>query len=442
MEERQSRNSLFVGIPGLCCLLFFGITAVYFHVWLVSSLLFLFFFLCLSSYAWSRGVCRHVDICAEVVNPACHAGEFCEMKLTVKNKSFFPLVWLDVILPTGKKPLVRQDGSSQFSWYFLKGREYAETGIRERFVWLLWQQEISWEETLKTLRRGVLAVDGIGLQAGDGFGLSAKEDWYDLSVPVRILIYPRLVPVEISRFLKITQEAAAQNKGQAEDITILKSSRPYQPGDPVKKINWRLLASSGRMNVNIYETVMPGCAAFILDLSGFCQVIEHENPQGANYEERIVLENALEQMISLTASLMTALTERQVQCALVLPAYGEREAMIRIPAEGEPALSDCMEALALLDYQGEETIFPYEEFWQSSYKMGTVYICTRTDGKNELEELAARLGQSRVSYLIQQKTGQEALEGGCIYAEDICLEESHSTDSHNAVEGETHGQNS
>ncbi|WP_215699685.1 DUF58 domain-containing protein [Clostridium sp. MCC353] len=420
MEEKQSRNSLFVGIPGLCTLLFFAVTALYFQAWLVSSFLFLFFFLCLSSYAWSRGICRHVEIRTETTVPSCYAGEQVQMNLTVKNKSLFPLVWLDVILPTGKKPVVRQAGSGQFGWYYLKGKEYAETGIRERFVWLLWQQEISWSEKLETVKRGVVCIDGIGLQAGDGFGLSAKEDWYDLSVPVRILIYPRLVPVQISRFLKITQEAVSQNKGQTEDITILKSSRPYQPGDPMKKINWRLLASSGQMNVNIYETIMPGCAAFILDLAGFSRVIEHDNHQGGSYEERIVLEKRLEQMISLAASLMTALAKRQVQCALILPAFGEQEAVIRLPAEGESSLLSCMEALAMLDYHGEETIFPYEEFWQSCHKMGTVYICTRTDGKNEFEELAARLGQSRVSFLVQQKTGQAAVEGGCIYAEDIC----------------------
>ena len=159
---------------------------------------------------------------------------------------------------------------------------------------------------------------------------------------------------------------------------------------------------------------MPGCAAFILDLSGFVQVIRHENQQGGTFEERILLENDLEQMISLTASLMTELAKRQVASALVLPAYGEHEAVVCVPGEGRPSLSECMEALSLIDYRAEETIFPYEMFWQSSHKMGTVYICTRTDDKDEFEDLAARLGRSRVSCLVQKKTGHEALECGYI----------------------------
>ena len=31
MEEKQSRNSRFVSIPGICCLLFFAVVAIYFH---------------------------------------------------------------------------------------------------------------------------------------------------------------------------------------------------------------------------------------------------------------------------------------------------------------------------------------------------------------------------------------------------------------------------
>ncbi len=111
------------------------------------------------------------------------------------------------------------------------------------------------------MRRGIWSLPGVGLQAGDGFGLSATEDWKAFEVPVRLVIAPRLEQRDVSPFLKVSQEAIAGNRGQMEDITILKSSRPYQPGDPVKRINWRMLARSGQVLVNQYEQVMPGCTA-------------------------------------------------------------------------------------------------------------------------------------------------------------------------------------
>ena len=60
--------------------------------------------------------------------------------------------------------------------------------------------------------------------------------------------------------------AAARNHGHSEDMTILKNIRPYQPGDPMKRINWRHLAGSGRMEVNVYEAIMPGgiCPGFMV----------------------------------------------------------------------------------------------------------------------------------------------------------------------------------
>lgn len=420
MEENQSRNSVFVSLPGLSGLLVLAVTASYFHAVLISAFLFLLFLLCLCSYAWSRGVCKRVLV--EVTAPAgtCHAGENCVVEMKVRNNSFFPLVWLDVILPTGSKPLIRPSGEEDFSWFWFKGREEAQTGVRERFVWLLWQQEISWKEELKAEKRGAVQIDGAGLQAGDGFGLSAKEEWYGLENPVRLLIYPKLVPVKAGRFLKITQEAVARNHGQTEDITILKSSRPYQPGDPMKKINWRQLARSGRMTVNVYETVMPGCAAFILDLGSFRTVVEKQSTQGGTVKETFVTEKALEQMISLIASCMKELAERQIWCALILPGYGARDAKLVVPSEGDSVLQECMEELALIDYQAEEALFPYEEFWQAGHKLGNVYICARSEESSGFQDLAFHLGRSRASYLVSQKGNGGAGEFDCLYAEEIC----------------------
>lgn len=422
MEEKQSRNSRFVSIPGICCLLFFAVVAIYFHADMAAVFLLFLFLLCFGSWLWSRGVLKTVEFGAEAAQGFCYAGELLRLNLRVRNRSFFPLIWLDVILPTGRKPYVCPAGEQEVSWYFVHGETYAQTGIRERFVWLLWQQEICWEESLKTLRRGIVEIAGAGLQAGDGFGLSARETWYPFRVPVRLVIYPRLVPVAVQPFLKITQEAVARSRGQTEDITILKSSRPYQPGDPMKRINWRLLAGSGRMEVNVYETVMPGCAAFLLDLPSFRIEVEESGGQSTIRKMKL-REQELEGMISLIASCMNAVAEHGIAAALLIPAYGEREAVVCLPDQEETALTRCMEALAQIDYEAQETSFPYEEFWRISHKLGNVYICTLSDERSGMDELAQRLGRSRGKYLCWKKTAVEMGEFDYLYAEDICLEQ-------------------
>lgn len=429
MKEKQSKDSWFVDPSGLFALLFLAVVAIYFQAWMVGAFLCFMFLLCFGSRMWSRAVLKRVDFTVEAVQESCHAGERLTLKLQVRNRSFLPLVWLDVILPTGKKLLVRQEGQEEFAWFQLAGTAEQVTGIRERFVWLLWQQEITWEETLQTFRRGVVEMKGALLQAGDGFGLSAKEEWKPHAAPFRLMIYPRLVPVAVQPFLKITQEAVAESRGQTEDITILKSSRPYQPGDPMKRINWRLLAGSGRMEVNVYETVMPGCAAFVLDLASFCREVEMDSSSGSSYKIIKLLERDFEAMLSFTASCMATVSEQGILTALILPAYASREAVFCLPEDGkEVALKRSMEALAQLDYQAQPVRFPYEEFWQASHKLGNVYLCSRTEAESSLGELAHHLGRSRAHFLTLKRGKEETGEFDCLCAEDLALEPLYAAD--------------
>ncbi len=422
MKEKQSRDSWFVGTLGLILLLVCAVLSIYFQAWVIGAFLCFMFLLCFGSRTWSRAVLRRVDISVKAIQESCHAGELLRLKMQVRNRSFLPLVWLDVILPMGRKPLVRSEGQEECEWFFLKGETEVQTGVRNRFVWLLWQQEITWEETLRTICRGSVEITGAALQAGDGFGLSARESWKPFPTPLRLLVYPRIVPIAVQSFLKINQEAVAQSRGQTEDITILKSSRPYQPGDSIKRINWRLLAGSQKMEVNVYETVMPGCAAFLLDLASFRYEAEQEDSSGGSWKEKRLKEPELEAMISLIASCMRAVDEHGILTALVLPAYGDREAVFCMPGGDESIWNRSMEALAMIDYKKEDVRFPYEEFWQAGHKLGNIYLCCESEENSTLGELAHHLGRSRVKYLTLKRGVTETGEFDCIYGEEIALE--------------------
>jgi uncharacterized protein (DUF58 family) len=424
METKQSRNSRFVSWPGLLTLLFFSVTAIYFKAGILAAFLAFFFLLCLGSRGWSRGVLAKIECSVQTEQNCCHAGETMTLDLKIRNRSFFPMVWLDLILPAGgKKALIRSEEDTEDSMYQIHQLYEPQAGIRERFVWLLWQQEICWQETVRTLRRGWMEIDGVQLQAGDGFGLSACQSWKMLPAALRLIVYPKVVPVAVQPFLKIMQDETAGKRGQTEDITILKSSRPYQPGDPVKRINWRMLAGSGRMEVKIYETVMPGCAAFLLDLASCIRMVEVKNAATDAVELKPVLQKPLmEQLISLTASCMQAALGAGIPVALVIPSYGSREEAVLLPNPDEDGLSRYLEALAMVDYQGEEAIFPYERFWQISHRLGTCYVCSCTDERLSWEDLAQTLGRSRVRRIVLTRESGEDGEFECMYAENLVEE--------------------
>jgi len=398
------KSSLFASLPGLALLLGTAIAAAYYGATLIAAFLLLIFLLCSCARIWSRNVLKKAEISIDDGQTACHAGDSMPITLRLRSRSFFPLIWLDVILHLGDKPILLREGDDP-AYRFVLPEARPFVGLRERFVWLLWQQEITCEETLQALHRGIVTTDRVSLQAGDGLGMAACLRWLQLKRPVRLVVYPRLMHVDISPFLKHISDAETGKRGQTEDITLLKSSRPYQHGDPMKRINWRYLAMSGRMEINQYETITPGCITFFLDLFSFRYKESYSTTQGQTDTRIVLRETDLERMISLIASCIQKLSEQGLRFALVIPGYGQTEPVICPPASGETALFAAMEALASVCYNGEEILLPVDEIRRKRRKFGTMYLCAWSDVPTQIEPLHA-LGISRLRTIACTKDEQ------------------------------------
>lgn len=386
-------SSLFASWPGLLCLLGLAVAAAYYGATLIAAFLLLVFLLCACARLWSRSVLAKTEVSIDDGQTACHAGEQMNLTLRVRSRSFFPLIWLDVILHLGETPLLIREGDNPGEQFTVpEARPF--TGLRERFVWLLWQQEIACEETLTALHRGVVPLTRASLQAGDGLGMAACLRWAPLERPLRLTIYPKRVNVNISPFLRHISDVETGKNGQAEDVTLLRSSRPYQHGDPMKRINWRYLAMSGRMEVNQYETITPGCITFFVDLFSFRYIETYTSGQGRSDTRIALREEALESMLSLIGSSMEKLFELGQRFALIIPGYADTEPVLCRPASGETALQAAMEALAAIAYRGQTAALPSDEIRHVRRKLGTVYLCSWSDASAQREPLAA-LGVSR-----------------------------------------------
>lgn len=381
-------SSIFASWLGLLMLLGAVIASAYFGATLIAAFLLLVLLLSLSACLWSRSVLSRTTVSIADGQTACHAGETLPLTLSVRSRSFFPLVWLDVTVPLGHTLILAREGEENPQLETLP-YERPLYGLHERFVWLLWQQEITCEETLRTVRRGIVPIEKVSLQAGDGLGLAADLRWQMLERPVRLVVYPRLVPVDIRPFTQLIADAEAGARGQTEDITLLKSSRPYQHGDPMKRINWRYLAMTGRMEVNQYETITPGCITFVLDLFSFRFIETYTTPQDTRETRVAVHGRALEQMLSVLASSLRALSEQGLRFALVIPGYAEKEAVVCRPATGEAALYPALEALADVCYAGEAAHLPAEDIRRLRRKLGVIHLCSYTDAPSLAEDMEA-----------------------------------------------------
>ncbi len=430
MEQKQNRTSFFASLPGLCLLLIGAAAAIYWQAVIIGAFLLLIFLVCLASRLWSRVVLNRMEMKIEVLQSRCYVGGTLTPKITVHNHSFMPVVWLDTILPAGLRPNLRSEDADFKERFVFPDSEIPQTGIRRRLTWLMWHQEATWEEPICACRRGIVRMEGFWLRAGDGFGLSMRKRFYKLDAPVTFFIYPRLASIRVQPFLKTTQQSLPGRNGQSEDVTLLKSSRPYMPGDSVKKINWRLLAHGLPMEINIYEKLTPGCAAFILDLETFRAVIDHKDTDEGNWQEYVLLEQKLEGMISLLASVVLSLSEQGVPSALVVPGYEDREAVLCLPGGEDSDHSDVLDALASIDYLAQNTVFPHQEFWQIIPQIGTIYICSLSNRDVGFPELEEELGPGRITRLVWERSEAadagadrgSANAGACLYAEDLLIE--------------------
>ena len=396
-------SSLFSSPLGLLGLFVCTVAAAYFGATLVAAFLLLLFLLGLSARLWSGGVLGKTTVSVGGRQTACHAGDPLTLTLRVHSRSLFPLIWLDVFVPLGQSLLLRHEDDDNPQQVQLP-LERPVYGFSERFAWLLWQHEIACEETLLSLRRGVVEIAHVSLQAGDGLAMAAQQRWQNLERPLRLSVYPRLERVDVSPFVRLIADAQTGARGQTEDVTLLRSSRPYQHGDSFKRINWRHLALSGQMETNQFETITPGCITFAVDLSSFC----YWRTVVTRYDTRetlpFVQEDALEAMLSAVASCIQGLFERGLRFALVVPGYGRTEGVLVRPGNGEAALLACMEALAAIDYQGQAVSLPADELRRARRELGVVHLCSLTDAPTLAEPMRA-LGLERTRTIACRKSG-------------------------------------
>ena len=413
-------SSLFASRLGLAALLVLAIACLYWGATLIAAFVLMVWLLSLGACLWSRSVLEKTSVSIGDGQTACHAGDTLPLTLSVHSRSLFPLIWLDVTILFGEKLIVMREGDERPKPEDIPYQK-PQYILQERFAWLLWQHEITCEESVQAVRRGIVPIETICLQAGDGLGMAAAWRSVQLERPVRIVVYPRLVPVDIRPFTRLITLAEAGARGQTEDITLLKSSRPYQHGDPMKRINWRYLAMTGRMEVNQYETITPGCITFLIDLISFRYIETYTTTKDTTDTRVVVREKALERMLSVLASCICAMSEQGLRFALIIPGYGEHESVVCHPGNSETARYAALEALAGIDYAGQPTRLPADDIRRLRRKLGVIHLCAYTDAPTLTGDMEA-LSCTRLRALccLRDEQAQPGREMECTLLEDLC----------------------
>lgn len=88
---------------------------------------------------------------------------------------------------------------------------------------------------------GVVPLGHISVRARDRFGLVAVTTWYQLVTPLRVHIHEESARrlTEPDRFRRLVGSHTSEDRAEGCEIADV---RPYQPGDRLQALNWRISA--------------------------------------------------------------------------------------------------------------------------------------------------------------------------------------------------------
>ncbi|MGI6030607.1 MAG: DUF58 domain-containing protein [Eubacteriales bacterium] len=399
METNQIFSSTFASPQAVCVLLVLALVSNYFAMQELAAFLLFVALLSLMAWQWSRTAMKHVRLEISSRNARVFPGSSIPVLFKVENHKLLPLIWLDVLLRAPENGCVEPSGKFQREPYrdFSKGEEYEV--FRRKFTWILWHQTLEWKTEFEARRRGIYFLEKVTTCSGDGFGLSVRNREYNLPNPSSFVVFPKLVEADCSPFVRNMYQASVGSSGFYEDQTLLRSNREYQTGDSMRRINWRLAARQDKLQVNVYETILPRSSLFIVDLQSFRKVVQEEP---SKREIITVWEEELEETLSIVGSLFVGLEQREMCCGLALPGVSGRMGRILPPEKGAEQTPELLTALAAVEYRGEPCLFAEEELMNLRETCGQAYLVTRSLASCGCKRLLERWG-SRLELLVWQE---------------------------------------
>ncbi len=159
-------------------------------------------------------------------------GEKIQIKLKLKNQSILPIPWLQVreSLPTGLH----------------------SGGPFQDVIFLPPKAELEFSYPLECVKRGYYQIGPLNLFSGDVLGVSGE---LGMSLePDYLTVFPKIITLSVVKFPSASPMGTLRHTQPIfEDPTRIRGKRDYVAGDSLRRIDWKATATTGRMQVKLYE---------------------------------------------------------------------------------------------------------------------------------------------------------------------------------------------
>ena len=252
-EDKSSETSLLFErytIWFLLGLIVIGIWYKTLPLIIVTTFLIILYFLVT---VWKTKALLHVKPMLQLSKSRLFAGQEFSVQAEIFNNKWLPLVWIEWEFSNNKAIIW---GENEQQTYLI------------RFLWVQWFQRVKWTLKGKALKRGVYNVGHVSLRSGDGFRFTEKVNFYSLDG--QLYVYPKLLPVRVIPIHHSFQLGVnAKQGGLLEDPILINGIREYQPGDELRRFNWRASARTGKLQTNVFQPIVSEQLLVFLDVEGF-----------------------------------------------------------------------------------------------------------------------------------------------------------------------------
>ena len=243
-------------------------------------------------------------------------GEKILVRLKIHNQGWLPVLWLNIQdeLPVGL--------SSNPSF--------------TRVTTLNPGASSTFDYSLDARKRGYYPIGPLLISTGDILGLQEPQQ---RQIPAQYLtVYPRIIPLTSVKIPTHSPQGTLRHQQPIfEDPTRVFSKRAYTPGDSLRRVDWKSSASSGRLQVKLFEPSIALETFIFLDLNN------------AGYQPRSRIDSS-ELAIVITASLAAWVTAKHQSLGLLVNGkdpLGEASRPHAIPPnKGQAHLMRLLEVLA------------------------------------------------------------------------------------------------
>ena len=118
---------------------------------------------------------------------------------------------------------------------------------------LLWYERVIRHLRIDARRRGVFSFGPARISVSDLFERGTNSEERDL--PARLIVRPRTVPVRNAEPARAPLGTSRSRASLFTDPARFAGVRPYQPGDPMRRIHWRATGRTGQPVSRRYEAV-------------------------------------------------------------------------------------------------------------------------------------------------------------------------------------------